>query len=128
MMDAIKEASDLSIRRACGFGLLAIWTTMVGLSYEPLLAVRVGAVLMTIMGAVLLIRAWGAGRRPYKRTEVWLILNKTHNLPEARAQQVFGNILRERYLWHATAAGWVALVLWGVGIFLALFGRGPLPE
>jgi multidrug efflux pump subunit AcrB len=127
-MDAIKEASDLSIRRACGFGLLAIWTTMVGLSYEPLLAVRAGAVLMTVMGAVLLVRAWGARHRPYKRTEVWLILNKTHDLPEARAQQVFGNILRERYLWHATAAGWIALVLWGVGIFLALFGRGSLPE
>jgi len=125
-MEAIKEASDLSIRRACGFGLLAIWTTMVGLSYEPLIAVRTGAVLTMAMGLVLLIRAWGAPRRPYKRTEVWLILDRKHELPEARAQQVFGNILRERYLWHATVTGWVALALWGIAIFLALFGRGPL--
>jgi hypothetical protein len=126
-METIREASDMSIRRACGFGLLAIWTTMIGLSYEPLLAVRVGAVLVTVMSVVLLIRAWRAPRRPYKRTEVWLILNKKHDLPETRAQQVFGNILRERYLWHATVAGWVALVLWGIGIFLSFFGRGPLP-
>jgi hypothetical protein len=126
-MEAIREASDLSIRRACGFGLLAIWTTVVGLSYEPLIAVRTGAVLTTAMGVVLLIRAWGAPRRPYKRTEVWLILDKKHDLPEARAQQVFGNILRDRYLWHATVAGGVALALWGIAIFLALFGRGPLP-
>lgn len=125
-MEAIREACDISIRRACGFGLLAIWTTMVGLSYEPLLAVRVGAVLTAVMCLVLLIRAQGALSRPYRRTEVWLILNKKHDLPEARAQQVFGNILRDRYLWHATAAGGLALVLWMIGIVLSLFGRGSL--
>jgi hypothetical protein len=126
-MDSIREACDISIRRACGFGALAIGTAMLGLSYYPLLAVRFGAILTSIMIAVLLIKALRAPWRPYRRTEAWLILGKRHGLPESRAQQVFGSTLRERYLWHATVAAAVALPMAAVGIFQALVGDGPLP-
>ena len=128
MIDPIRDACDVSIRRACGFAVLAIGTAMVGFSYHPLLAIRFGAILTTVMVLVLLIKGSRAPRRPYRRTEVWLILGKQHNLPETRAQQVIGNTLRERYLWHATVAGAVALPMWVLTIFLALFGAGPLPQ
>jgi hypothetical protein len=126
-MDPIREACDISIRRACGFAVLALGTAMAGLSYHPLLAIRFGAILISIMIVVLVVKALRAPRRPYRRTEAWLILGKQHGLPEPRAQQVIGNMLRERYLWHATVAGAVALPMWGVSIFLAFFGHGPLP-
>jgi hypothetical protein len=126
-MDPIRAACEISIRRACGFAALAIATAMVGLSYHPLVAIRFGAWLTTAMIVVLVIKAMRAPRRPYRDTEAWLILGKRHDLPESRAQQVFGTALRECYLWHATAAAAVALPMWGAEIFLALFGRGPLP-
>lgn len=126
-MDPIREACDISIRRACGFAALAIGTAMAGLSYHPLLAIRFGAILTSVLIAVLLIKAVRAPVRPYRRTEAWLILGKRHDLPESRAQQVFGTILRECYLWHATVAAAVALPMWAAGFYLAVFGGGPLP-
>lgn len=127
--DRIREACDLSIRRACGFAVLAIFTTMVGMSYHPQVAIRVGATLITLMTAVLLAKAWRATSRPYKRTEVWLILDKRHDLIEERAQRTIGEILRERYFWHATVSAAVVLPMWAVDLMLTFFGSGgPLPD
>ena len=125
---SIHDACDLSIRRACGFVALAIFTAMVGLSYHPFVAIRVGAMLTTIAAIALVIKGLLAPRRPYRNTEAWLILGKKHGLPEDRAQKTFGGILRESYLWHATVAGALALPMWIVDIYLAFFGQGPLPN
>jgi hypothetical protein len=111
-VDRIKHFADISIRRACGFGFLAIFTAMVGMSSSALLAVKTGAIGITLMGVILVFKAVEASRRRYKDTEVWLMLEKQHGLPEARAQQVFGNVMRERYLWHATLVAVGALALW----------------
>ena len=128
-IDRIREACDLSIRRACGFGVLAIFTTMVGMSYHPHVAIRVGGMLISLMTAILLVKGWRAPIRPYKQTEVWLILDKCHDLIEDRAQRTIGGILRERYYWHATVSAAVAFPMWAVDLFLTYFGGGgPLPD
>jgi hypothetical protein len=111
-VDRIKHFADISIRRACGFGFLGVFTAMVGMSASALLAVKTGAIGLTLMGVVLVFKAFEASWRGYKTTEVWLLLEKRHDLPEPRAQQVFGNVMRERYLWHATPVAAVALILW----------------
>lgn len=121
-IDRIRRCADLSIRRACGFGLLAIATTMVGASAQAVLAFKIGAVSATLMAVILILKALEAPRRSYKRTEVWYMLDRRHGLPESRAQHVFSSVLRERYLWHATAAGMLALALWGITFLLRLFG------
>jgi multidrug efflux pump subunit AcrB len=126
--ERISGACDISIRRACGFAVLAIFTTMVGMSYHPLVAIRVGAAAISLMTAILLVKGWRAPIRPYKQTEAWLILGKRHDLIEDRAQHTIGMILRERYYWHATASAAVALPMWMVDLFLTFFGRGPLPN
>jgi hypothetical protein len=119
-VDRIRHFADLSIRRACGFGFIAIVTAMVGTAWSTPLAVKMGAIGVTLMGAILLYKALRAPGRAYKSTEVWLLLEKHHDLPEPRAQQMFGAILRERYLWHATRVALVALVLWLLVFGLAL--------
>ena len=111
-MERIKEYADISIRRACGFGFLAIATAMIGTCSDILLSAEIGARSLTLMAAILVLKAVQAPSRSYKRTEVWTMLNRRHDLPEDRAQQVFGNILRERYMWHATIAASIALLLW----------------
>lgn len=113
----IRQLADVSIRRACGFGLIAIVTLMFGLSGEPRLSMRAGAIGASLVALILLAKAAGARRKPYKDTEVWLMLPDGHGLPEASAQRVIGGILRDRYMWHATLAAVVALILW-----FAVFG------
>ena len=111
-MDRIFYYADLSIRRACGFGFIAIATAVVGLYWDAALMVKAAAIGVSLMVAILLYKALEAPKRPYKRTELWLLLNKTHDFPESRVQDVLGGVLRDRYLWHATVTGVAALVLW----------------
>ena len=122
-MDQIRQLADFSIRRACGFGLLAIGTASMGLVSDMFLVTKLAAICASAMAAILLFKAMQAPTRNYKRTEVWILLDKRHNLPESRAQQVFGNILRERYMWHATATAAGAGILWLATIILGLVGR-----
>jgi hypothetical protein len=119
-MERIREYADISIRRACGFGFLAVATAMVGTCSEILLSAKIGATSLTLMSMILVLKAVQAPSRSYKRTEVWTMLDRRHGLPEMRAQEVFGNILRERYMWHATVAASLALVLWAVTFAIRL--------
>src|SRR3990172_8293169 len=122
-MDRIFYYADLSIRRACGFGYIAIATAVVGLYWDAALMVKAAAIGVSLMVAILLYKALEAPKRPYKRTELWLLLNKTHDFPESRVQTVLGGVLRDRYLWHATVTGIAALVLWLLH-FALLLARG----
>lgn len=122
-LDRIRELADISIRRGCGFGLIAIGTASVGASFDAFVAVKLAAICASAMVAILFIKAMQAPTRPYRHTEVWIMLERRHGLPEQRAQQVFGNILRERYMWHATVTATGAGILWFATIALVLFGR-----
>jgi hypothetical protein len=126
-MDQIRFFADQSIRRACGFGFLALATGMVGLYWDIAAAVKLAATGVSFMTAILLWKAYEAPSRNYRRTEVFLMMEKRHDFPEPRAQQVFGNILRERYLWHATLIASTAVVLWLLAFLLPLLGRTPAP-
>lgn len=123
-LERIQTYADLSIRRGCGFALLGIATFMVGMSSDAVLAFRSGAVMVTFVLVTLLIKGMHAPTRSYKRTEVWILLDKSHDLPETRAQQVFGSILRDRYFWHAEVAAFAALGLWIITFILRAFGPG----
>lgn len=116
-MERIKYYADLSIRRGCAFGLLGIATAMVGAAHDVVLALRIGATCATLMAAILVLKGLQAPSRSYKRTEVWFMLDRQHGLPEPRAQQVFGNVLRDRYIWHAEVVASVAAMMW-----LLMFG------
>ena len=111
----LRHAADLTIRRAIGFAYIAIGTTMAGMAFDGYLAVKTGAILSTVVAAVLGLKALRAPRRPYKHTELWIVVDKDHGLPEERAQDVIGHVLRERYLWHAQLIAGVAARLWLVG-------------
>jgi hypothetical protein len=125
-MERVRYFADLSIRRGCSFGLLAIATAVVGMASDMKLASKAAAIGMSLMAAILLLKALRAPTRSYKRTEVWVMLDKRHDFPEPRAQQVFGNLLRERYMWHAEVAAVGAVVLWLLSFMLQLWGRAPV--
>lgn len=116
----IRRYADLSVRRGCGFALLAIVTAMVGFSSAPWIAVRVGAVFVLIAAAVLFLRGYAARHRNYRTTEVWLMIEDAPALPRDRLQGMIGGALAEAYFAHARIAAYVALVLCAIDAVLTV--------
>ncbi|MFQ3622135.1 MAG: hypothetical protein SNJ73_01180 [Acetobacteraceae bacterium] len=111
-MERILAVADQTIRRACGFAGLGIGATMLALSFDMVLAFRVGAVLTTIVLVSLLYLGYRAPRHDVRRTELWSAVGRTMPLTRDRVQSLLGGVLRERYLWHADRAAAVALLFW----------------
>ncbi|MEP7029313.1 MAG: hypothetical protein ABI830_00100 [Pseudolabrys sp.] len=112
----------MTIQRACLFGSLAIFCTMVGLSYEPPLAFQAGGVMTTAMALILVYKAHEALTKNYKKTEMWICLPKELRPPEAYAQRVSSTVLRETYLSFAFWTSAIAIAMWVVAIALSLLG------
>ena len=124
-MQAIEYAAYVSVGRGCGFAGLAVFCVMLGLSFEPVLATKTGGLLCLGVTAILLIRAFSARKRPYKRTELWLILPKAERPPEAIAQKVIGGALHDTYLVFAEKGAVFAIGLLAVSVLLAIALRAP---
>ena len=117
--DFFRALADRSIRRACGFGLIGIFTAMVGFSADPYLAVRFGAFVITGVAVLLLWRGQKAPRRNFRDTEVWLMIrDAAPALPKERLQHLIGNALARSYFEHARIAAYVAVAMWGLVLLM----------
>ena len=121
-MEAIENAAYVSIGRASGFAGLAIACVMFGFAFDPPLAARIGGILCLGFTVILASYALRAKDRPYKRTELWLILHKQERPPARIAQKVIGSILRETYLWFAKQAAIISVVLLAASMLLHQLG------
>jgi hypothetical protein len=121
-IDRIRQFAELSVRRACGFAALAIVTLMIGLSANPVIALKAGAVSSTLVGVVLFIKSLRSQQTDYRRTELWILLDRRHDLPEAHAARVITGVLRDVYLRHAELAAWVAFLFWVMVLATWLWG------
>lgn len=126
MFETIERLAEFSVARACGFGMLTILVTVVGLCSEPPLALKTGAVLSLLTAMILLLKAALATSKPHRTTETWLLLKPEERPHEAIAQRVISLALREAFLrfalYFATGAAAMLITL----IVITLFGR-PLP-
>lgn len=116
----IRKAADESVARACGFAVLAVGSVMAALSFDALLAAKSGAILTSLMAAVLHVRGERAPTRPFKTTEVYAILDRNLGVPPVHAQLIVGNALQDSYRRHWTLALWGAGALWAVTAALTL--------
>jgi hypothetical protein len=121
-MEQIETFARLSVLRGAAFGLLAIVCTMVGLAATPALSFKVGGILCLFACMVLILKAEHADRRPYKRTEVWLMLDKGSRPPAATAQQVIGNTLKGCYRQTALHFARGAAMMLALSLFLPRLG------
>lgn len=119
-MGRIRHLADLSIRRGCGFGILTIVTAMTGMSHDVRMALRGGAVMLTLMIVVLVWKSLRASHVRYRRTELWILLDGQLDWPEDRRQQLISGVLADRYMWHARATAVAALVLWLMAFVLTM--------
>jgi hypothetical protein len=124
-MEELPLLADLAIRRACGFGSLAIGTVMLSLSFDLPLAFRTGASLTSIFCCALVLLAWRANRRDVRRTEFWAMFAARNpqlvaGRDTARLQATARRVWHDRLVWHAERVGLAAVALWiGAGIALA---------
>jgi hypothetical protein len=110
-MEIMRRLAFESVLRACSFASLAIFCVMVGLSFEPRAAFQAGAMLTLLMAAILMLKAYGARTKHYRRTEMWLYLSEEQRPPEAYAQRMTSAVLQQTYLTFARWTATVAVVL-----------------
>lgn len=110
-MDRIDVLADFSVRRGCGFALLAVVTVMFALCYEPSLSLRSGANMLALIGVVLAWRAWRAPHARCRGTELWVLLNKGADLPPGYPESRVMASLQDAYVRYAEICGAGALVL-----------------
>ena len=121
-MERMRQVAFQTVLRACLFSALAIFCLMVGLSYDLHLSFRTGGVLTLLMAVVLVIKAIEARTKPYKKTEMWLLIPKDQRPPAAYAQRVSSTILRETYLTFALWTSVAAITMWCISLVLLLIG------
>ena len=113
-MEDMRRIAFETVLRACGFGSLTIFCIMIGLSFNPLVAFQSGGALTTLMTGILVLKAYEARTKPYRRTELWLYLPKEARPPEPVAQRMTASLMREVYLNFALWTSITSIVMWAI--------------
>ena len=121
MFQRIEELAYLSVGRGCGFAAIAILTFVVGLSDDMELALRSGGFFAMLTALILILRAWNARSKPYKSTEVWLLIPKKERPTAAVAQEMISRCLREAYFHFALHAAAFAAGMFALSVVVGLF-------
>jgi hypothetical protein len=127
-MEEMRRVAYETVMRACLFASLAIFCIMVGMSFSPRIAFQAGGFLTTIMASVLILKAHGARTKDYRRTEMWLYLDKAERPPAAYAQWASATVLRETYLTFALWTSAVAVAMWVLALLASFVDPGTLPQ
>jgi len=121
-MEHMRRIAYETVMRACSFASLGIFCVMVGMSFNPRMAFQAGGFLTILMSLVLIIKAYEARTKPYRRTEMWLYLPKELRPPEAYAQWASSTVLRETYLTFARWTAAIAIAMWVLALLFAFVG------
>jgi hypothetical protein len=121
-MDEMSRIAYETVLRACGFASLAIFCVMIGLSFLPRSAFQAGGFLSLTMTLVLIFKAREARTKDHRRTEMWLYLPKESRPPQALAQQMISNLMRETYLSFARWTAVISIVMWTVALIFSAIG------
>jgi hypothetical protein len=127
-MHEIRRIAYETVLRACGFGSLAIFCVMIGLSFEPRLAFQVGGFLSLIMTVILLMKAYEARSKSYRHTELWLYLPEERRPPKEIAQWAVSTVMRETYLLFSHWTALISIVMWLIALTFSLIGPVPTTE
>jgi len=119
-MEQIRVIAYETVLRACGFGSLAIFCVMVGMSFNARAAFQAGGFFTMMMALILIYKAWEAPNKNHRRTELWLYLPKEERPPEGYAQWAVSTAMRETYLTFARWTSLVAIVMWGLALTFSI--------
>ena len=91
---------------------------MVGLADQAYLSLQAGGMLTLAMSAILWVRARYAAVMPYKRTELWIMLDETERPMPEIAQRIIGVALRDVYLRFALCSGLLSALMLALSVLL----------
>ena len=123
-METMRRIAFETVLRACGFGSLAIFCIMIGLSFHPRLAFQAGGFLTVLMVAILILKAVEAETKDYRRTEMWLYLSEEQRPPKAYAQWASSTVLRATYFRFARWTALVSIGMWVLALLFSFVGGG----
>jgi hypothetical protein len=118
----VERAAEQSVARGVGFAALGIALTIAGLAGDPAMALHTGAALTLMLWAILRLKAVRAPRAPYRRTEVWLLLEPRPARSPEIAQRLIGDALKATLERYARFVLLAAVGLWLASLALPLFG------
>lgn len=121
-MEHMRRVAFETVLRACGFGSLAIFCVMVGMSFHPRLAFQAGGFLTMLMALILIFKSREALTKDYKKTEMWLYIDKNFRPPEAYAQWASSTILRDTYLTFALWTTAISVAMWVIALAFSVAG------
>lgn len=121
-MEHMRRVAYETVLRACSFGVLAIICIMTGLSFHPKVAFQAGGFLTTIMAFILILKSREALTKDYRKTEMWLYIEKDFRPPEAYAQWASATVLRDTYLTFALWTSLISVVMWSIALVFMLLG------
>jgi len=122
-MEHMRRIAFETVLRACGFGSLAIFCIMIGMSFQPRLAFQAGGFLTMLMAGILMLKAYEARTKNYRKTELWLYLPEDQRPPEATAQWASSTVLRETYLTFARWTSAISIAMWGLALLFSIAGK-----
>jgi len=122
VLQEIERFAEISIARGCGFAALAIFTFMLGLSWDMVLATKVGGTLILGVSVILILKGQTAPHRPVSKTELWMMLDRADRPAPAIAQRVIGPVLHSCYLRFALYAARLSAGLLAMSLTLQLLG------
>ncbi len=124
-MEHMRRVAFEIVLRACGFGALAIFCLMFGMSYAPKAAFQIGGFLTLLMCAILILKAYEANTKNYRHTELWLCLDEGAPAPRRLcATDERDGVARN--LPAVRAVGFrVAIGLWSIALFLPMNTLSP---
>ena len=121
-MEEMRRIAFETVSRACLFASLAIFCVMVGMSFEPRLALQTGGTLTMLMTGVLFLKALEARIKDCRKTEMWLYLPKEQRPPLVIAQRVTSTLMRETYLTFALWTSLTAVLMFAAALLFSCMG------
>lgn len=121
-MEDIRRIAYETVLRACGFGSLAIFCVMIGMSFEPRSAFQAGGFLTLLMTVILILKAYEASKKDHRRTELWLYLPKERRPSKDDAQWAVSTVMRETYFQFARWTAIISIAMWIIALIFSLIG------
>jgi hypothetical protein len=122
MSPQVQQAAHVSTARGCGFATLGIVMTMLGLAYDPVTALKLGGGAYLLTALILILKAWRAPGQPFRKTEVWMILDETQRPHGEVAQWAVAKARAEAFYHFAYLSTSAAMLLLSLALLWRLVG------
>ena len=119
-MERLEAMADLVIRRAIGFAGLAIVLVVLSLSFQLALALRSGAILVTLLWLIVLLKLVYVPSQDMRHSELWLMVAERHSPDALPMQAAMRMAFAARLRWHADRIGVFAISLWGFYLLVSI--------